>query len=312
MANMIGKSIGVAGIVACLVVGTSSAQAQLFGNNEDKTAQNTARLVQLEDQVRTLTGQVEELTYQLRMLEDKLRRAQEDNEYRIQQLENSNGIASGAVPLPQSGAAPAKQGQTPASAAAAQDTAQGTGGGPLDLSSLGAPGALDTTKTSGEGTILVGDVTNSTPVAGAAEFAGKSFMGDVNTLLTGDAQADYNVIYGLLVDGNYTAAAKGFDIYIGMYPDFELAPSAQHWLGESYLAQRDYKRAAEAFLTSFRDYPESELAPESLLKLGVSLVGLGSNDTACATFSEVIEVFPYANPSVLEQAKTEQKKLSCK
>ena len=47
------------------------------------------RVYQLEEQVRSLNGKVEELTFQLLELQEQLRRNQEDNEFRFQQLEGS-------------------------------------------------------------------------------------------------------------------------------------------------------------------------------------------------------------------------------
>ncbi|WP_068087137.1 tol-pal system protein YbgF [Polycladidibacter stylochi] len=296
------KKVSVALLVStCLACSVAPASAQLFGKSNEETAQNTARLVQLEDQVRQLTGRIEEMGHQIRTLEDQNRRMQEDNEYRLQQLEEKAGISPPvALKQPEATAvSPGPNGQSQANSGAAlkQNPAvntqgQGGNGGPLDLSALG-----------GQANVAV--------QGGQSDVASGQFSGDVNSLLTGDAKADYNAIYGLLVDGHYAAAAKGFDTYLGMYPDFEMAPNAQHWLGESYLAQKNYQKAAEAFLKSYTDYPESELAPNSLLKLGNSLIALGNKDTACATFDELLKVYPFAQPNILQRTKEEKKQAQC-
>ncbi|WP_444928355.1 tol-pal system protein YbgF (plasmid) [Microbulbifer sp. SSSA002] len=133
----------------------------------------------------------------------------------------------------------------------------------------------------------------------------------MNELLTGEPQSDYNAIYGLMVGGNYPAATEGFDTFLGMYPDHELTANAQHWLGESLLAQRQYENAAQAFLKSYTDFPESELAPESLLKLGTALTGMGNAPAACETYEQLLANFQFAAPAVLEQAKVQQKRDNC-
>src|SRR5690606_7803722 len=58
--------------------------------------------------------QVEELTYQLRQLEEQLRRMQEDNEFRFRDLEGGSGGSGGAAPGPRSDAAPPSSTGSPA------------------------------------------------------------------------------------------------------------------------------------------------------------------------------------------------------
>ena len=45
------------------------------------------RVQQLEEQLRQLNGKVEEMTFQLLQMQEQLRKAQEDNEFRFQDLE---------------------------------------------------------------------------------------------------------------------------------------------------------------------------------------------------------------------------------
>lgn len=292
---------GIATSLVVLTLATTAslpAFAQLFGSSKnDETAQNTARLGQLEEQVRSLTGMVEELTHKLRLMEDQLRRNQEDVEYRLQQIE-SPGQAPRVVPAPTV--------QQPATTSSAPNQrqqlstldapAQGTNSGPLDLSQIARTG-----------TATSSDVVPAGQTTGNLQFSGSS----VNALLTGDPQQDYNAIYGLMVSGDYPAAQEGFDTFLGMYPDHELTAKAQHWLGESLLAQRQYEPAAQAFLKGYTDFPESEMAPESLLKLGTSLTGMGNTQAACETYQQLLANFPYAAPAVLEQAKVQQKRDNC-
>ena len=49
---------------------------------------NDPRILQLEEQVRQLTGRVEELNFQMLQMQEQMRRQQEDNEFRFQQLED--------------------------------------------------------------------------------------------------------------------------------------------------------------------------------------------------------------------------------
>src|SRR5690606_10364014 len=56
------------------------------------------RVAQLEEQVRQLTGTLEELNFQILQMQDQLRRMQEDNEIRFQELEQKRSDAGGAAP----------------------------------------------------------------------------------------------------------------------------------------------------------------------------------------------------------------------
>lgn len=302
------------GFFLCASV-AAPASAQLFGSDRDDAAQTSARLGQLEEQIRSLTGQVEQLQFQVRTLEDQLRRAQEDNEYRLQQLEGGSPMSPQQNSSTQGRVEPQQQPQQTGPRVSRteqtqniRNTAQGTGAGPLDLSALaqgsnGAPSAsAPSSGNASDGNILV--------APGGPDVA--TFNGDVQSSITGNPRADYNMFYDLVMAGNYPAAAEGFDTFLGMYPDHDLAPNAQYWYGESLLSQRDYRGAADAFLKSYTDYPSSDIAPESLLKLGQSLFGLGENDAACATYSELLTKFPSASNEVLSQAKNERSRANCK
>ncbi|KZL04014.1 MULTISPECIES: tol-pal system protein YbgF [unclassified Pseudovibrio] len=290
------RRIATSFVVLALVTSTSlPASAQLFGSSKnDETAQNTARLGQLEEQVRLLTGKVEELNHKLRLTEDALRRSQEDVEYRLQQLENPGQtprVVQPPVVQQPSTTAPTNRSQQ---LSTLNTPAQGTNSGPLDLSQIARGNNAAPT--------------GSTPAPSSGSL---QFSGSVNELLSGDPQSDYNAVYGLMVGGNYPAATEGFDTFLGMYPDHELTANAQHWLGESLLAQRQYENAAQAFLKSYTDFPESELAPESLLKLGTALTGMGNAPAACETYEQLLANFQFAAPAVLEQAKVQQKRDNC-
>ena len=56
-------------------------------------AQLAVRVQQLEDQVRTLTGQIDGLQFTLTQMQTQLQKMQADNEYRFQQLEGGKAGA---------------------------------------------------------------------------------------------------------------------------------------------------------------------------------------------------------------------------
>ncbi|WP_310618889.1 tol-pal system protein YbgF [Flexibacterium corallicola] len=271
---------------------SGAASAQLFGSEKQTASNNAVRISQLEEQIRILTGQLEELSFQVRSLEDTLRRSQEDTEYRLQQLEGTGAgkKQSSASKPPTSSQRTSRQQQV----ASANRSQQASGAGPLDLSAQ-RPQA----KSSGASSTIA----STAPVA--------HFNGNIQSSLVGEPVADYNMIYEVLESGNYPVAQEGFDTFLGMYPDHKLSQNAQFWYGESLYGQRQYRSAADAFLKSYTDYPRGEFAAESLLKLGISLKGLGESGAACATFSELLTKFPNAPKDLLKDVKIEQASARC-
>ncbi|WP_237154406.1 tol-pal system protein YbgF [Oryzibacter oryziterrae] len=107
-------------------------------------ASQAVRIGNLEEQMRQLNGRLDEMTHQIQVLENLLKRAQEDNEFRFQQLE-------GGKPQKRSEAAPIDPVGTnsaPQMDATADATLSGSGftvdapmdgGGDLSSASMGAP-----------------------------------------------------------------------------------------------------------------------------------------------------------------------------
>ena len=74
--------------------------AQLFGGKKKRSreaAELNLRVDGVEQEIRNITGKLEELSFQLRQLQDLLRRMQEDNEFRFQELEDSGGSKRGSL-----------------------------------------------------------------------------------------------------------------------------------------------------------------------------------------------------------------------
>jgi tol-pal system protein YbgF len=77
-------------VFAALLFASGAAQAQLFGQQRNEESEAVARMGRLENQIRQLTGMIEELQHRQMQLENQLKRAQQDNEFRFQEM-NSSG-----------------------------------------------------------------------------------------------------------------------------------------------------------------------------------------------------------------------------
>jgi len=277
------------------------------------------RVGQLEEQIRTLNGRIEEMSYQLLQMQEQLRKTQEDNEYRFQDLEGGKGKASGksgALDKPVDSGTAGRQtasNAVPADQTAGADTGgndEGPGAQPQELGSIqfdengNAIGAeanpdLDNQSASTGGDALPG-VDDGLPQASQSATASLDKPEDL-----------YQSAYGHVLSGDYQVAEREFRDYLDIFPKSEKAADANFWLGEAQYSQGNYNDAAKTFLNAHQTYGKSKKAPEMLLKLGMSLAALDNRETACATLREVTKRYPNASKAVKSKVSSEQSRLSC-
>lgn len=280
------------------------------------------RVQQLEEQVRLLSGQVEELTYEVKQL-------------------RAGGQKSGGLEQP---AAPMKKKQ--ASAVLAEPSS-GSGDG-IMAEDLGQPAAvaegtaIPALKKAPAPTVLGGLGNEAAAQPDDGGFQGKVLVppsqqepGDDDFVMQNDAgaaavqqqapasdaietvaldqespEALYERSNESLLRRQFPDAEAGFTNFLTKYPDHSLAGSAQFWLGETFFAQGDFKRAAQNFLQGYKTYPKSRRAADSLLKLGISLNRLGQPEQACAAYAAVSAEYPKA-VEARKRAQAEAKRASC-
>jgi tol-pal system protein YbgF len=285
------------------------------------------RLQQLEDQMRQLNGRVEEMSYQLLQMQEQIRKTQEDNEFRFQQLEKKGGGAGGAGGSPTVGGGTLKKSEAaPADPAASggQDdvanvigTQDGDGSAGSDMPASGGqqggnglgkpPAQLGSMQFDQNGKSVGGSVNGQ-----ANNGAGAAPAQDTTqTASLGSEGDNYKAAYGHVLSGDYAVAEQEFRQYIASYPSSTRASDANFWLGEALYSQGKYNDAARTFLNAQQKYSTSEKAPEMLLKLGMSLAALDNKDTACATMREVTKRYPKASKAVTTKVASEEKRLAC-
>lgn len=308
----------------------------IFGDRKKTTDQiqmaQATGTTELQEQIRQMNGKLEELNFQVLQMQEQIRKQQEDNEFRLQQLEQgapagpkkSDAGASGTS-VAQAPATQPSTAQPPAAGQSVEDVIIDSG--------TGDPGTLvpgSSTATTGApaktfGTITVdkngnvidaaGNTQSTTPPASTATApvpAGKS-QGTVVAALPATNNADelYRNSYQFILSGDYSTAEQGFRDHVARFPKDPKTADARYWLGESLLGQQKYRDAAEIFLAASKAYPKAKKAPDTLLKLGVSLVGLKQRDVACATFSEIGKRYPDVSGALKERIKQERALASC-
>ncbi|MGV1915007.1 tol-pal system protein YbgF [uncultured Agrobacterium sp.] len=332
---------GMLGLAACTGLSGTAMSQPLFGWSGSASTTNskapvvnvqaneTYRVQQLEEQIRQLNGRIEEMSFQLLQMQETIRKAQEDNEFRFQQLEGGGGKSSAPAATPKkkaeadlppagtSGAPsddvatiigePSSDGASVAGGAAStgprSNAAPGeTTLGSIELDSRGLPvgGTLNSNANNSAGA-LPGVATGSRP----------SGTDPVNTAALTSENDIYQAAYSHVLAGDYKQAEQGFEKYIQGYPNGSKAADASFWLGEAQYSQGKFTAAAKTFLDGHKNYGKSPKAPEMLLKLGMSLAALDNKDTACATLREVPKRYPSASKTVLGKVTSEQKRIGC-
>jgi tol-pal system protein YbgF len=301
------------------------------------------RIDRLENELRQLTGQIEQLQYRNQQLEATLQRMQEDADYRLQQPSVRGGARAPGRP-----AANAIQPATPAPAAPAAppppvrrsdafDPAEhpNAPGAPRTLGSIsgnapapppsnagtpapGTPGiAVEEPPSRSVGAPLdLGTAAGGRPgPVGAGAGPGAANAPGGFALATAPPSAsprdNFDLAYGYLQRRDYSLAEATFRDFLRKFPSDRLAAEAQYWLGESLFLRQSYRDAADAFLAMSKKYETSAKAPDALLRLGQSLAALDEKELACATFGEVARKYPRASASVKQAVDREQKRVRC-
>ncbi|WP_202365583.1 tol-pal system protein YbgF [Mesorhizobium sp. L-2-11] len=282
----------------------------------------------LQEQLRQMNGKIEELNFQVLQMQEQIRKQQEDNEFRFQQLEGGSQGAQQPREQKKSDATTDTDrsvAEAPATQAPADAGTPPAGGQEVIVESpTGEPGAVipgTPPKTFGtitvdkNGNVVEGKAPAQNAVPGdqaAGDQAGKSDDTVVAALpATDDPEELYRNSYQFILSGDYGTAEQGFRDHIARFPKDAKTADAHYWLGESLLGQQKYRDAAETFLAASKDYPKAKKAPDMLLKLGVSLVGLNQRDVACATFSEIGKRYPNVSGALKERVKQERALAAC-
>lgn len=276
------------------------------------------RVGPLEEQIRSLNGRIEEMSYQLLQMQEQIRKAQEDNEYRFQELESgkSGGSGkSGALDKPVNGGNADEQiasNQVPADDTAGANTRipsnDGTAAQPQELGSIkfdenGNPIGADANPDLNNQSASIGNDNSLPGVDGGLPTASQSSLDNPGDL--------YQVAYGHVLSGDYQLAEREFRDYLDIFPKGDKAADANFWLGEAQYSQGNFNEAAKTFLNAHQTFAKSKKAPEMLLKLGMSLAALDNRETACATLREVNKRYPDASKAVKTKVTSEQSRLSC-
>lgn len=259
-----------------------------------RLARFEVRLARIEEELRQLTGRIEQLEFGQRALEGRIDRLIQDLDQRLLALEGEGGGATAQAEGPAT-----RRALAPADARVGDEAAEAgeeaTGGGadarPADERTLGVvpQSALLGLPRPEPGTIAPPPQTTALP-----------------------PQQQYDAAMQLLRAGDYAGAERGLQLFLELNPEHALAPNAAYWLAETHYVRKSYAAAAAAFARNYRMYGKDDTkAPDNLLKLGMSLQGLQEMDKACRTYAELAKEFPNAPAHIQQALSRERERAEC-
>ncbi|MBL8704779.1 MAG: tol-pal system protein YbgF [Rhodospirillales bacterium] len=294
------------------------------------------RMSELEQVLATVTGRLEELTFQNQSLQNRLDKLIGDVDYRLRALEQGQrpggdagmpppvamappmGAPAQAMP-PQAGFGQVPPGAVQTPAGRTSMTVPSPGGSPMPpIPPAVAPAAGVPAPSSQPGVLG----TMSTAELAAAQrqqaaapppppaMAQPAVAGNV-ALPAGSARDQYEYAYGLLRQRDYANAETAFRQFVDRHKTDELTGNALYWLGETHYVRRQFEPAAMAFLDGYKNFPKGSKAPDNLLKLGMSLAAMNRQKEACTTLTKFNNEFGDAPQNLKAIADNERRKLAC-
>jgi tol-pal system protein YbgF len=221
----------------------------------------------MEQSLRRLTGEVEQLSFEVKKLQDQYASFQRDTQFRLSALEGgAPSSLSGLTPPPATAPTAVPGGPSPM----ALSPTQPRGGAP-------GPGTLGTL-----------------PASAAPALAA--------TPAIGTPEDQYNAALNLLSKQQYAEAQTAFRSFATANPKHKLAGTAQFFAADIDFVQKNYPAAAQGFTAVLRGHPTSPRAPDAMLKLGLSLLQAGDKKNGCLTLGAIKQKYPSANGEIINRA----------
>lgn len=267
----------------------------------ESTAMLQRQIVEMQGQMRDLTGQIEKLRFDVRTVGDRLDKLVGDVDLRLQALE------SGTV-----------AGNRPETQTAPSDGARQA---PIGAADSGTTIISSETVTGNQlppGTKLLGTVDpnklGSTGEQQAPQAAGStqtSALPRNGALPEGTVQEKYQYAFKLLQQRDYVNAEAALRQFVEEHPSDDLTGNAMYWMGETFYVRKDYPEAARVFLDAYQRFPNGNKAADNLFKLARSLSEIGENASSCTTYRELLKSYPNANERILDNARSDMSRLNC-
>ncbi len=244
------------------------------------------RFGEVEDQFRSLTGQIEEIAHRIGIVSDRVEKLVSDVDFRLNAIEQAQAEALARSVLQFNQPAPTSQQAT---------VRQAFGSRPAAPTEPGTLGKLSLNDMSSDG-LASGEAFDAVPPP---------------ALPAGTVKEQYKYAFSLLRQQEYAEADRALTAFIESHPGDPLTGNANYWLAETYYVRGEFRKAAGFFAAGYKNFPDSNKASDNLLKLAMSLANLKETDQACLTFKELSERYPDAPPSIKQRAAFESQRAGC-
>ena len=251
--------------------------------NEALTRQ-LAKISELEKQIQEMTSKFEENNYKVQQLSDRLNKVSNDNQFRLQQLENNKAISEKIS-------------------------------APKEVIVEKAPvvvkknenNILNSEEIDKEKNVIEEKKVQSDNI----KLKEKDNKPKTKVLPKVSIAEQYKYATNIMKSGDFEKAEIAFKEFVDTHSKHELAGSAQFWYAETFYIRQLYDDAAAAFLEGYQKYPNSPKAPENLLKLGVTLAELGEIEQGCKMIVNLKKAYPKTDASILQKSSYEKKRFNC-
>lgn len=238
----------------------------------DASANAEVRLNRVEEELRNITGKLEQQAYDNQQLQQKLDALEQDSRMRLDTLEAQ--VRAGG----HAGATPAATPQPM-----------------VDTNTVPPPGVMLDENGQAIPKVLQ-------PESNEVQSAPSD---------TSDAASLYESGFAQIKANDYDAAEKSFAQFMKDYPTHALAPNALYWLGETYYVRKNYDKASRTFAEAYQKFPNGPKGADNLLKLGMSLSAKGEKQNACIALGQLKKEYPNGPEPVLKRGADEMATLGC-
>ncbi|MCB1840128.1 MAG: tol-pal system protein YbgF [Alphaproteobacteria bacterium] len=255
------------------------------------------RIQELEQEIRRLTGLIEEQSYEIRNLHEQMDRQVGDLTVRVRELEGGGGQTVS------SSGSDSTYGSAPRNTSG-YDYGDTTSE-PMGSTSMVQQG--NTPRSSSFDYVPPNSTRNDDSTGSASASPSSSGA----PLPSDTPLAAYESAFALMKKSDFEGAEIQFANFLKSYPDSDLAPNAKYWYGETFYVRGDFEKASKVFAEAYQDNPKGTKAPDNLLKLGLSLAGLKRKDDACIALMQLEKDFSSTAGPIIRRAKQEMSKLGC-
>ncbi|HWP46830.1 MAG TPA: outer membrane protein assembly factor BamD [Candidatus Limnocylindrales bacterium] len=268
--------------------------------NQDRKAE-TERMAIVEKNRADYLADSEEMKSKLQAIDSKLNEYNERMNQLAEKLDNLQTKFNEELENRQMGRIPTP-GYTPPTTTNPQSSTTGTspvtnsGEAASSVNPMGNPSHVNPTPPTGQ----TGSLPQLPSVPPSPAVGGKSEDLTSPERLYQTAQNEYN-------QGNYDVAIAGFQKYLELYPNAELADLAQYQIAEAFFNLKAYETALKEYDKLINLYPKSKRLPWAYYNKAQAFLKLGRQLEATSHLRYILTQFP--NSEVAEKAREDLARL---